>query len=1189
MFVASPHTHVESPITGSSVDSMIERAVELGRTHFSYTDPAYMTSCLSAYEKAKKKKLKFIPGVEIFFKDPNCTITKGTRSEQAKYFKLTLHATDQAAYQKLCELSSKERSEKIVSYGSEFSPWNWKDLEECLDFNILACSSDANDIAAKHLFTGRPDLAEQIILKLKAMFGNKYYVAVVGNKMDKTWASFVEFTFQDGSKMILSSSDRVRTPSLRMGISPKEVAQNSLRHSFVSSVIKSGIYTSVNKVVSNTKIHEGNLRLPQGDPQLKANLLMVGLANRHSIPIIYSDYAYYSSPKDKGVQDVRLSQDGIKEYSPRHMQTREEAFEYLTDVLKLNSSFSEQILKNNVRWASNFDNFSFSYDYSVPEIEGNRDAIRWAMEIIASNGRMRWDNPAYVDRLRYELEILAKNGKVDLLPYFFPIRDVLNFYKENNQLTGPARGSAAGSLFMYLMGITQVDPIKYGLSFERFLSLDRILTGNWPDVDVDLVDRTLLVGEDGRSGYLYGRWGSKAAQISTRIMLRLKSSIKDVNRYFKGAVEPEIEKLSKSLPPPPQGVSDKDFVFGFEDDDGNRNAGLIEVNADLKKYAQERPEEWDLVVRCLGIARQHSKHASAFVIANKPVSSIVPMFMGNITQYEAKAVEKAKLIKYDFLVVNQLKDIQKCIELINKKNEQKLEPGKFVHKGADLFIWDLPEDPDVFASIWEGETSTLFQINTRSMVPFVQRILPKSIEDLSSILALVRPGPLDFIDPTTNRNMAEEYIERRRGNSKPDMKELAELLPETYGIMVYQEQVSKVSRILGDMKAGDAEELRRVFSKKDKKKSLEMKPLFMEGAVKKVGQEKAETLWSMMETFSRYGFNKSHSVSYAMITYACMYLKYYYPLEWWAAVLSNADEEEISNELYKYVKDIVSPPDINLSTNEMIIDYKNNTVRAKLTVLKGLGEKAVDAIVSGRPYLNIKDFVRKRVAGPSLTKKLIHVGVMDSLFPAKHDLLHKMQDYEDAVKQVEYEEKLARGVKAKEPKRGDIDPYYLSMHPIVDFVEKKSIYPTMPGSLYEVMIKHCKRVQEGSDYRAIVSNSRHQPVRFVSGKESAMLDSLEPTNKDLEFCCAGYVVSCEEFSFSKNTKKALKMVIDSDGYQTERVIWPDYETEKLAEYPGLTKGAVGLFFLTKRANKETTKVSDVVIIYSPLQDQKNKA
>jgi DNA-directed DNA polymerase III PolC len=1180
MFLGSPHTHIESPISGSSLDSMIKRAVDIGRKYFSYTDPNYLTGAYSAYEKAKKKGLKFIPGIEVYFKDLECDIVKGSASYKSKYFKLTIHATDQDAYQKLCELSSKKRPVSIQSYASSFDLWGWEDIESLKDYNVTVCSSDANDLVAKHLFFNRPDISERVMLKLKSIFGDRYYACIVGNKFDKSWISLVEITYEDGKKDVVSSTDRVRTDKAKLGFLAKEIAENPGRAYFVESIIKNGVFNKVYKAVKEAKLHEGNIKLPEGDIQLKANKFVLELAKKHGVKVIYSDYAYYAEPEDKVVQDVRLSQDGIKEYVLRHMQTNQEAALYLYREMGLQKDDVIQIFNSQQEWLSKFDNFDLKYDYSIPEVEGGEDPLKRTMRIISETGRMKWDNPVYTDRLKYEIQVLANNGKVNLLPYFFPIRDILDFYHQNGRLTGPARGSAAGCLLMYLMGITHVDPIKHGLSFERFLSLDRILTGNWPDVDVDLVNREPLVGEDGQGGYLYGRWKDKAAQISTRTLLRLKSSIKDVNRFFHGAVEPEIEKLSKSLPAAPQGVSDADYVFGFEDDDGNHQPGLIEINDDLKAYVQGRPQEWDVVVRCLGIPRQNSKHASAFVIADKPVSQIVPMFGDNITQYDAKAVEKAKLIKYDFLVINQLADIEKCIELVNKKAGVDLSSGRFRHNSKDTYIWDLPEEEDVFRSIWEGETSTLFQINTQSMVPFVQRILPKSIKDLSDILALVRPGPLDFVDEVTGRNMAEEYIERRKGRSTPDMKELADLLPETYGIAVYQEQVSEISKKLGDMKPGDAEELRRVFSKKDKKKSLEMKPLFMEGAVKKLGEEKAEKIWSMMETFSRYGFNKSHSVSYAMITYACMYLKFHYPLEWWAAVLSNATEEEISNELFKHVSDLVAPPDINLSSDEMVVDYDNKKIRSKLSVLKGLGESSVKPIVESRPYRDIQDFVDKKVATPSLTRKLIHVGVMDSLFRPGASLLQKMQEFEDAVNMSAYQVKVSKGQKPRPPKPGKIDEKYIGMNALADYAEKKSIYSTLNSNLFELMIKHSKRVQEGTEEKPIASCSRQRPVRFLDGEQVRTIDPMVTSN-DQYFAYPGYIIKCEEFSYSKGTKKAIKLIIDSDGYIVERVIWPDYDTGRLREYDGLKKGAVAIVFLKKRADREGTQIYDIVVQHAP--------
>jgi len=867
-FLVSPHTHPESPISGSTVESMIDRAVELGRTHFAYTDPAYMTSLFRAYEYSKKydgkpdkngnptPKLGFIAGLEIFFKDKNCEIVKKTKAEKAAYFKLTLYAQNQDQFKVLSKLSSKERKDTIMHYGEPYPVWGWDDLKECANAGLIACSSDVHDMVSKHILTGTPELGEKILLKLKAMFGENYYIVLVGNEVTHTWVNLVEFELENGKKDVVFANTRVSTNAARYA-QAKELVENPNKHRLLKSYQRNYANISFPEPgikILNAKAHNGFLRFPEGDVQLKANKFLYALAKRHGVRVLYSDYAFYATPEDKAVQDVRLSQDDIKEHTKRHMQTSEEAVANMRKI-GLNDVEISKILEENNLWAKRFDNFSLKFEYRLPEVPEGKDPLKICMEIIKNTGRLKND-PVYIERLKYEISVLAKNGKIDLTPYFLPIRDVLDFYNRSGRLTGPARGSAGGSLFMYLMGITNIDPIKYKLSFERFLSLNRILNGDMPDVDVDLVDREPLVGADGRSGYLFGRWGDKAAQISTRIQLRLKSAIRDVNRYLNGGtVDPEIEKLSKALPPPPQGVSDKDFVFGFEDSDGNHMAGLIEVNPDLQKYAAERPKEWELVQRCLGISRQNSKHASAFVISDVPISEIVPVFMGNVTQYEAKGVEKCKLIKYDFLVVNQLKDIEGCINRINKKNGSKLKTGHFIHNGKELYVWDLPEEEEVFKSIWNGDTETIFQINTQSMIPFVMKIKPKSIVDLATILALVRPGPLDFVDPDTGLTMAEEYIERREGRGTIKLPELVELVPETYGVLVYQESVSLVAKEIGKMQPSDAEELRRVFSKKQKAKALAMKPLFMEGAVKTVGKEKAEMIWSQMETSSRYSFN----------------------------------------------------------------------------------------------------------------------------------------------------------------------------------------------------------------------------------------------------------------------------------------------------------------------------------------------
>jgi DNA polymerase III alpha subunit len=629
----------------------------------------------------------------------------------------------------------------------------------------------------------------------------------------------------------------------------------------------------------------------------------------------------------------------------------------------------------------------------------------------------------------------------------------------------------------------------------------------------------------------------------------------------------------------PQGVADRDFVYGTVDLEGNEIKGLVESSSDLKAYIATHPKEWAVVQDMLGITRQTSKHASAFVIGEDPIKSKVPMMQDGVTtQYDAKQIEAAGLIKYDFLVVNQLKDIELCISLINKKaGVEGYESGWFDHKGKKTYVWDLPEDLAAFQSIWDGDTETCFQINTQSMVPFVRTIMPRSLNDLSTILALVRPGPLDFIDESTGRNMAEEYIERRFGRSVCEIKELGDLLPETYGVIVYQEQSSKIATEIGKMKPEDAEELRRVFSKKDKAKAVKMKPLFMEGAIKTVGNDKAELIWGQMETASRYNFNLSHSVSYSFITYACVFLKYHYPLEWWAAVLTNASEDEISTKLYKYVKNLMISPDIALSkADEIVIDYNRKKLLGKLSMMRGLGPSASEKLSSGLPYSDIKDFVSKKVAGPALTKRLIHVGVLDSLFPSGLTLIQKMETYEQAVIDIDYENKVKSGKKVRSKKSPVVDPLYLTLSPLKDFCEKKAVLPTLPMNLTETFLRYTNKMVEGSYEKPLFSDRMGKPYKFLTGEEVQRIEKIKDFPNEIRYCFAAYVVDYKEIPYSNNTRKMVKFILDVDGNISEKIMWPDYNTGVLPSINNLQKKCVILAFCKMRPGKEPS-LFDVIV------------
>lgn len=1189
--LVSPHAHAESQLTGSTVANMVARAKELGRTHFAYTDLGHLSSCLKAYALCKpdkksnidylKRELKFIPGIEIYFKDPKCSIISGTEADRCKYFTLSLYCQDQAAYQALVKIVSQESLPTIKVNEENVQLWSWTELEVISKFNVNIALSGIHCIAAKPMLAGQPLLGDKVLSKLKDLFKDRTYVAILCEPWSKVFSNVVEIFYQDGTKDSILASDTVSTDRAR-SIKAIDLVTNP-GHTLIKSKNIGATHYEVNKYLKDVKLHKGFLPLPGGDATLKVNKFLKALATRYSLPILVTDYAYYSEKTDKIVQTMKM--EGNNKLQPNlHMKTSEEIYSYLCKVLNLSQEEAVKIVEENNKWAALFNNFSLKYDWRLADV--GSDPLKLVMEHIKNNGRMRWDDPIWVDRLKEEIQVIAKNPKKDLTAYFLPIHDVFKFYKENGQLVGPGRGSCGGSLLVYLLGITQINPFKYDLPFSRFFSLDRIMGNKLPDIDVDLESRTLLVGEDGKSGYLFKRYGDKVAQASTRTTMRLKSAITDTNRYFMGKVEPEIELLSKGLPAPPQGVSDLKFVFGFEDEEDHHVPGLIEQSKDLKKYSENRPKEWEIVSKAMGLTKAFSRHACAYLIADIPIKDIVPTKEGYVTQYEAKACEEAGLVKYDFLVIKQLKDIRVCLDLINKKNGETNVVGDFNHEGKKTYIWDLPEVLEVFKTVWDGSTQTCFQINTPGMAQVTSEILPKKMMDIANILALNRPGPIDFIDENTGLNMVQEYILRSRGGGNQDIPELANLMPETYGIIVFQEQLNKIARQLAGFSGEEAEKLRENMGKKKMDELIKMKPQFIEGASKNVSKEVSESIWERMVTFGRYGFSIIHAVEYAHITYACMFLRHYYPLEWWAAILTNADEKEITGKLWPYVKDLVASPDINLSTDTMVVDYQNNKIRAKFGVIRGIGDATIGPIVENRPYKDIEDFVNKRVAGPSLSRKLIHVGILDSLFPPTTSFLEKLKLFEDAVEKreflnkVEETKKTGKKMRATQPKEGRLPEEYLNLHPLKEAAMKKATLPSLLVGLYDLGVKYSK-VLAVFESKPSVLNAKDYKTPLISGERLERLDSIpgEGITEDVYVAATCYVISCEEFSYPKKnpTKKALKVVLDSDGHISEKVLWPDYNSGELIYPKEFKRGCIATVFFRKKIGRKDMSITDIVV------------
>ena len=1169
----SVSNHTESYLTASTIDSFLERSKSLGLSHFAVTDQGFLGSVLKTYHMAKKKDIKVIAGMEIYFRDSNCEILRGTEADKCKFFQLFVHCLDQPAYQALVKLTSKDRPIPLTINEQEYPLFDWSDLEELSKFNVTITTSGVNCLVGKQFLLGRGDLGLKIVNKLINMFGSEnLYLSIIPNKYTHYWDSIVTATL-GYDKVEMTANQQLHTNY--RGISrASDLAKLNTKHFMVKGILINKTLFPVNKkVYGKATIKNSFTELPN-DLQRMVNKYFDAISKKTGCRLLLNSYSFFANDGDKIVQDMKLG-DEDRVYQSYHIQSGDEARNYLVESLGYTDEKVESVINNNLEWANRFNDFELKYEYRLVDYGDTPEKI--LMERIKSKGRMKWDNPIYIEQMDREIDILVNNGIKNLVPYFLPIEEMIEHYTKNMQLVNVGRGSSAGFLLSYLLGITQIDPIRYGLSSERFITLDRIRNSGLPDIDMDFNSRILLVGEDGNGGFLNNKYGKKFAQVSTRTLLRLKSAILDANRFTNGGeTEDSIVAFAKSLPSAPQGISDSDFIFGYENSDGEHVEGILEKSEELQEYAIARPSEWSIVQKAVSLVRQRSRHASAFCIADVNIDEIVPtMQIGEVkkvTQYEAKQCEIAGLIKYDFLCIKVLDDIQGAINLINKKmGIVETEAGYFQHEGKRTYIWDIPEDPNVFLDMQKGNTETVFQFNTTSVTPFLMKMKPSSLMDLSATTALIRPGPLGFISPETGRNMADEFVERKFGRSVGRIEILNSMFPETYGILTYQEQISRIAKELGLMSVEDSENVRVAMGKKKMKELEAMKPQFLRGAITKVDEATANTIWEMMVEFAKYSFNFSHSLSYSYTGYACAFLKYHYRLEWFASVISEADSVEINEVLYKHIRNILTPPDINLSEESMVIDYEASKIRSKLSILNGISDNLSSKIQAGRPYTDIKDFLKKKICGDTMTKKLVHIGVMDSILPTGLNLEEKIKLVNQAFIDVAYEEKIANGIKAKKPKTAICDPDYLMLSNLKDFQMKKAVYPTMNLELDVIMREGTTAMSSGDTLMIGGKDYKIRNSEYLSENENKIFD------KNIDFAIAGYVLELGYFTYANDTKKACKMTIDSSGYVSEKVIWPNKETGVLSIPDGLEKGAVAWFCYTKRAKKVYTNIDKVYI------------
>lgn len=575
------------------------------------------------------------------------------------------------------------------------------------------------------------------------------------------------------------------------------------------------------------------------------------------------------------------------------------------------------------------------------------------LEALRKQGRLKHDLPDYVERIEREIRMIQQ---MKFSGYFLIVWDFIRFSKQKGIPVGPGRGSAAGSLVGYAMEITDIDPLEYGLLFERFLNPERI---SMPDIDIDFC--TNRRGEVIQ--YVTEKYGrEQVAQIITFGTLAAKAAIKDVGRVLDMSFA-EVDRISKLVP--------RQLNIKLE--------RAVE-DPELKEVAAKEPrvkEVLDISMKLEGVCRNAGMHAAGVVISSVPLKELVPLYVTNkqelVTQYDMVGLEKLGLLKMDFLGLTTLTIIEEAMKLIEK------------HRGVKIVIEDLPlDDTETYEKIFStGFTSGVFQFESSGMQDILRRYQPNRVEDLCALNALYRPGPIQG-------GMIPDFIDRKHGR-KPivyDLPELEEILSETYGVILYQEQVMQISNKLAGYSLGDADILRRAMGKKNAAEMAKQRERFIAGATQRgFPARKIAKIFDLMEQFAGYGFNKSHSAAYAYLAYVTAYLKAHYSVEFMSALLTS--ESGNTDKIVKYINECremgirVLPPDINQS--DLNFTPAGDSIRFGLGAVKNVGHGAVEAIVvarhAGGAFSSIYDFC-ERVNLNSLNRRvmesLIKAGALDS-------------------------------------------------------------------------------------------------------------------------------------------------------------------------------------------------------------------
>lgn len=718
--------------------------------------------------------------------------------------------------------------------------------------------------------------------------------------------------------------------------------------------------------------------------QAKVNEALIGMGRELDLPLVATNDCHYLRRSDARAQEILLCiQTGKTILDEKRMKFQTEElyfkspdemareFAHVPDALANTVAISERCGLTLELGKYHFPVFPLKSGESI-EDRFEKAALEGFEKRLALIRRRRSDFSdsdlaEYEKRLEYEIGVIRKMG---FAAYFLIVADFINYAKNQNIPVGPGRGSAAGSLVAYVMNITDLDPIEHGLIFERFLNVERI---SMPDIDVDFC----VHGREEVLKYVSEKYGKdRVAQIATFGTMQARGVVRDVGRALAMPYN-EVDRIAKLIPASLGMTLQKAFQL---------EPRLAEQQRDDPQIR----ELFEIALALEGLARHSSTHAAGVVIGDKPIVEYVPLFRGQngemVTQYVMKYVEKAGLIKFDFLGLRNLTVIENAVHLIHENH------------GIALDIPALPlDDPETFALLGRAETTGIFQLESSGMRDILVRLRPESFADIVALVALYRPGPLES-------GMVENYIQGKHGQIEVtyDLEELRPILEPTHGVILYQEQVMKIANVLSNYSLGEADILRRAMGKKlHEEMEKERVPFVARAKDNGVDPSKANRIFDQMVKFAGYGFNKSHSAAYALIAYQTAYLKAHYPVEFMAALLnsflSSTDQVvKLINECSEKQIEIL-PPDVNASSKDFTV--LGGKIRFGLGAVKNVGEGAIEAILNARrdkgAFQSLYDFclrVDTQKVNRRVLEQLIKCGAFDTLHQGRSRVLAALDD-----------------------------------------------------------------------------------------------------------------------------------------------------------------------------------------------------